>query len=248
MKKPKMILFDYGQTLANEARFDGVRGTSEVLKHAARNKYGLSAEQVQARADELNRELGRFDPANRHKFQIEAPNHMFTAYLYESLGIELSLTAEQIDRIFWDAAAPGVPTDGIEGFLEFLYQCGIRTGVISNISYAGSVVEGRINELLPNHHFEFIIATSEYMYRKPNRKIFELALEKAELGAEEVWYVGDSYECDVVGARNAGLFPVHYIGAMETAYEQRDDVTVIKSWTELEEFIKNQTDQAFDPL
>lgn len=30
MKKPKMILFDYGQTLVNEQRFDGLKGTAEV--------------------------------------------------------------------------------------------------------------------------------------------------------------------------------------------------------------------------
>lgn len=33
MQKPKMILFDYGQTLVNEAKFDGVRGTEAVMKH-----------------------------------------------------------------------------------------------------------------------------------------------------------------------------------------------------------------------
>ena len=242
MKKPRMILFDYGQTLVNEARFDGVKGTGEVLKHASVNKYNLSAEQVQAKADELNKEMGRFDPKNRHKFQIEVPNHMFTAYLYESLGIRLSITAEQIDSIFWDAAAPGKPTDGIEEFLEYLDKAGIRSGVISNITYAGSVVKKRIREMLPDNHFEFIIATSEYMYRKPNKRIFELALEKAELKADEVWYVGDSYECDVVGARNAGLFPVHYIGAMDMAYEQKSDVMEIRNWAELKTFISKQTD------
>lgn len=46
MKTPKMILFDYGQTLVAESKFDGVRGTAAVLQHAVRNKYNLSAEQV----------------------------------------------------------------------------------------------------------------------------------------------------------------------------------------------------------
>lgn len=242
MKRPKMILFDYGQTLVNQARFDGVKGSGEVLKYAAVNKYDMSAEQVQAKADELNRELGRFDPARRHLFQIEVPNHMFTAYLYESLGITLSITPEQIDKIFWDAASPGTPTVGIEALLEFLYQSGIRTGVISNISFCGKVVMDRINEMIPANRFEFIIATSEYMYRKPNRRIFELALEKAGLKADEVWYVGDQYECDVVGARNAGIFPVHYIGAMDTEFERKNDVMEIESWAELETFIKENTD------
>ena len=241
MKKPGMILFDYGQTLVNEARFDGVKGSGEVLKYAVMNKYGLSAEQVQARADELNREMGRFDPARRHLNRIEIPCHMFTAYLYESLGIKLSLTAEQIDRIFWDAAAPGTPTEGIEELLEFLYQSGIRTGVISNISYCGKAVANRINGIIPTNRFEFIIATSEYMFRKPDRRIFELALEKAGLEPEDVWYIGDDYECDVVGARTAGLFPVRYTGAVNGAYERKNDVTEIGSWAELREFIENQT-------
>ena len=31
MKKPKMILFDYGQTLISEQRFNGIVGTNAVL-------------------------------------------------------------------------------------------------------------------------------------------------------------------------------------------------------------------------
>lgn len=69
MKTPKMALFDYGQTLIAE-KFDGLRGTEAVLRYATRNKYHLSAEQIQAKADEINREFGRFDPEKRHLFQI----------------------------------------------------------------------------------------------------------------------------------------------------------------------------------
>ena len=218
MKRPKMILFDYGQTLINEAPFDGVKGTEAVLQYCTENKYHLTAEQIQQEANAINHELGRFDPARRHLFQVEAPNHMFTSYLYESLGIKLSLTSDQVDQVFWDAAAPGVPTEGIAEFLEYLVQQGIRTGVISNISFCGRVVEQRIRGTFPGHPFEFILATSEYLFRKPNKRIFRLALEKADLKPEEVWYIGDQYECDIVGAAGAGLLPVWYIGAMDMPY------------------------------
>lgn len=238
MHRPKMILFDYGQTLVNEAPFDGVRGTEAVLKYAVKNKYHLTAAQVQAEAEAVNRELGRFDPYKRHLFQIEVPNHMFTAYLYESLGIELSLDAGQLDRVFWDAAASGAATDGIGTFLEYLYQNGIRTGVVSNICYAGKVVEDRINRLIPANHFEFILATSEYLYRKPNRRIFALALEKAGLQASEVWYIGDQYECDIVGARNAGIFPVWYTGAADMALAEDSDVCKVSDWGEVQALLE----------
>lgn len=238
MKRPKMILFDYGQTLIDQARFDGVKGTEAVLKYAVSNKYNKTAEQVQEAANEINRELGRFDPLNRHLFQVEVPNYMFTAYLYESQGIQISLTPEEIDRVFWDAAAPGAPTEGIRDFLTFLNQNNIRTGVISNIAFCGSAVEERINSLLPDNHFEFILATSEYLFRKPNRRIFELALEKAELTPEDVWYVGDQYECDVKGAAGAGLFPVWYIGAIDLPYEEHKEILTVQNWKELENILR----------
>lgn len=269
MKRPKMILFDYGQTLVNEAPFDGMKGTEAVLQYCTENKYHLTAEQIQQEADAINNELGRFDPARRHLFQVEAPNYMFTSYLYESLGIKLSLTSEQVDRVFWDAASPGRPTEGVAAFLEYLVRQGIRTGVISNISYCGRVVEQRIRELFPGHPFEFILATSEYMFRKPNKRIFRLALEKAGLGPgpellsgqdykvsqvpeqskehrvescpehssepciREVWYIGDQYECDIVGAAGAGLFPIWYTGAMDMPYVPHEGVLAVKNWEEV---------------
>ncbi|HJA94748.1 MAG TPA: HAD-IA family hydrolase [Candidatus Eisenbergiella merdipullorum] len=239
MRKPKMILFDYGQTLADEGCFSGVKGAEAVLQYAVKNPCRRTAEEVQQEADRLNRALGRLGPATGHMYHVEIPNHMFNAYLYESQGIELSLSPDQIDEVFWNAAAPGKPTEGIENFLIWLKEQGIRSGVISNISYSGSVVKKRIYELLPEHSFEFILASSEYLFRKPDRRIFELALKKAELSPEEVWYIGDNYECDVMGARNAGIFPVWYVGVSERSFEKREDVWMVRSWEEVKDGLRN---------
>lgn len=237
MKIPKMILFDYGQTLIAEQRFDGIKGTEAVLKHATRNKYNLTAEQIQERANELNKEFGRYDPEKKHLLQIEIPNTMFTPYLYDSLGIEIALSNAEIDTVFWDAAAPGVPTEGMENFLEYLKNKGIRTGVISNIAYAQSVVAGRINHMLPGNSFEFIITSSNYIFRKPSKRIFDLALEKSGLNPDETWYIGDQYECDIKGALNAGIFPVWYIGAIDLPYKDDKNILTVKTWDKLMEIM-----------
>lgn len=182
-------------------------------------------------------EFGRFDPQKRHLFQIEIPNTMFTPYLYESLGIEIALTNAEIDTIFWDAAAPGAATEGVEDFLKFLKKREIRTGVISNISYAPSVVAARINRLLPENAFEFILTSSNYIFRKPHRRIFDLALEKADLRPDEVWYISDQYECDVKGALNAGLYPVWYIGAIDLPYREDRSILTVTDWDALKPLI-----------
>ena len=76
------------------------------------------------------------------------------------------------------------------------------------------------------------------MYRKPNKHIFELALEKAGLTSDEVWYVGDNYECDIVGAMGAGIFPVWYVGALHTGYMIKENILTIKNWLELQRLIE----------
>ena len=233
MKIPKMVLFDYGQTLIAEQKFDGIKGTEAVMQYATRNKYHLSAAQVQAKANEINQEFRGFDPNKRHLFQIEIPNTMFNSYLYESQGIEIALSNSEIDTVFWDAASPGIPTKGIKDYLEYLKNKGIRTGVISNIAYDSSVVAERINRLLPENAFEFIITSSNFMFRKPNKRIFDLALEKAELQPGEVWYIGDQYECDVKGSLNAGLFPIWYIGAIDLPYTEDKNILTVTNWDEL---------------
>jgi putative hydrolase of the HAD superfamily len=240
---PLLRFLTFGQQQG--VKFDGVKGTEAVLQYATRNKYHLSVEQVQAKANEIKWEymeemhsIGRFDPEKRHLFQIEIPNTMFTPYLYESQGIDIALSNSEIDTVFWNAAAPGMPTEGIKDFLQYLKNKGIRTGVISNISYASSVVAERINRLLPENAFEFIITSSNYIFRKPNKRIFDLALEKAGLEPDEVWYIGDQYECDVKGALYAGLLPIWYIGAIDLPYTEDTNILTVKTWNEIERYME----------
>lgn len=60
-----------------------------------------------------------------------------------------------------------------------------------------------------------------------------MALEKAELAPEDVWYIGDQYECDIKGASGAGLFPVWYIGAIDLPYTENKDILTVENWSDL---------------
>ena len=238
MKAPKMILFDYGMTLMSEPPYNALAGFTAVMAHATVNKYGYSPEDVLEKAAEINRFIGRGDPATRHLQEVEVPNHMFSSFLYTWLGITIPLSAAEIDKIFWDAASPATPTPGMEDFLDFLEDSGIPTGVITNITYAPEVMKDRINTLLPGNHFSFILPTSEFLFRKPNPYIFQLALEMADLPAEDVWYIGDSYLCDVVGARKAELFPVLYTGATGPQ-EAHPDVLTVSCWEDMQAILSD---------
>lgn len=234
MLKPKMILFDYGQTIINEIYFNGVKGTEAVMKYAIKNKFNKSAEDIQAFANTVNGEIGRFDPARLHEMQVEIHNYPFQKFIYEMMGVELSISGYELENIFWDNAAPAVPTTNIEKLLDFLFKHDIRTGIISNISFSGDALKDRINRVLPNNHFEFFIASSDYVFRKPNKRLFELALVKAELEASQVWFCGDQVKCDIDGAFASNMYPVWYVGA--THWEQKNpeyNHLKITDWNEL---------------
>lgn len=229
-----MILFDYGQTLADEEHFNGIRGTKAVLETCVINPNNVTAEEIQEFANELNNDFGRFDPKTHHLCQFEIHNHMFQNYLYDYFGLERIVSPIQLETIFWNAASPAKPTENIVQFLHYLYDKGIRTGVISNISFSGEALVNRIKELLPDNNFEFIIATSEYIFRKPHKRIFELALHKANLFASEVWYCGDNAICDVDGANGAGLTSVWYKGAyVNYSSVPQEECIIIDDWLKL---------------
>lgn len=86
--------------------------------------------------------------------------------------------------------------------------------------------------------FEFVITSSNYIFRKPNKRIFDLALEKAGLEPDEVWYIGDQYECDVKGTLNAGLLPIWYIGAIDLPYAENKNILTAKTWSEIERYME----------
>lgn len=219
MLLPEMILFDYGRTLLFEPGSDSLRAQRALFPYVTRNPRGLSAEEVCAFSAQL---FGEAAPARALGFELH--NFAFQRLLYESLGIELSLSWAQAERVFWDAASPGAVMPGAPEMLRSLQALGIRTGVVSNISFSGESLRERLSRLLPDSRFEFVVASSEYMVRKPNPRIFRLALEKAGLPAGRVWFCGDNVRADVEGADAAGLFPVWYEGeAGEPDYDVRRD-------------------------
>lgn len=241
LKKPKMLLFDYGQTLVSEAYYDMALGHAAVLARAVSNPLGRTPEELAELTRELEGEMERFHRADGSVNRCETHNFPFQRYLYESQGIAFDCPREEVERLYWDAAAPGAPTEGVGEFLDFLEGRGVRTGVISNLSFSGAALSERLTRLIPNHRFEFILSTAEYVFRKPSRRIFELALVKAGLPPEEVWYCGDSPVYDLRGAYDSGLQPVWYRGARSPLWHTGDlpDVPHLEaeSWSALAELL-----------
>lgn len=206
MKKPEMIFFDYGHTLLYEPDWDSERGDLALLSHAARNPKNAGIPEIRREIAAVFGEIDRVRGEEGIDLSCRAGNRL----AYGHLGIVFDLTPLEVENVFWTAAAPGAVMPGAAEMLEAVRRMGIRTAVISNNGWSGEALEARFARLLPDFCPEFVLSSADYMIRKPDRRLFEVALALADLPPEAVWHCGDSFAADVRGAAGAGIFPVYY--------------------------------------
>jgi len=201
-----MVLFDYGQTLVGAREHNSLRGRAALMPYLTRNPRGLTAEQIDAFANELFETL--CEPVRAMGREIH--EHTFLRMGNELLELAYSIPVEEQERVNWAHCLALAPMPQARELLAFLRERGIRTGVVSNFMCSEGELRRRLSETLPEHAFEFVVASSEYGVRKPDPLIFRLTLTKAGLAPGDVWFCGDNVRCDVEGAHAAGMFPVWY--------------------------------------
>ncbi|XP_066156969.1 rhythmically expressed gene 2 protein [Euwallacea fornicatus] len=93
---------------------------------------------------------------------------------------------------------------GVPGILTYIRSKKIVMGVVSNF-------DPRLEAILMNtklkHYFEFTINSYEAGVEKPDKKIFDLAMERARLlnlKPDECLHIGDRPVLDYHGAKNSG--------------------------------------------
>ena len=106
LSRPKLILFDYGETLAHEDDFRPERGYAAVLDAAVSNPNSVRAEDLladnRAAFFELRSAAIRLD--------MEIPNRRCLSWLLEKHRLQFVQPVEEIEELFWNAAAPCMPT------------------------------------------------------------------------------------------------------------------------------------------
>jgi putative hydrolase of the HAD superfamily len=215
--KTKALLFDLGDTLIHYVGMDFLRGTKNVMTYVKDHK-GVTPESVQERADALVKEIS--DLKEVHHFENDV--FTFQKYVYESFGLEVDMTKEEQEYLFYETAFDRKPVDKMVSFLEYLKGKGIRMAILSNNTFSEKALRRELEEYGLLDYFEFVMSTAEYGIRKPDPRIFNVALKKLDLEKDEVCYVGNSFHYDVIGAQNAGLFPLWFNHQKKEALNDND--------------------------
>ncbi len=199
MNQIKAILFDFGGTLDHDGLDWYVRLYD--LIHAHINGIQLSEMEEYARFafDRICTMEGTTD------LLLDGTIQRIAEVLYKKMKEDhpaISWNSEEVANGFASSAGNYINTN--RPVLEKLRQ-NYRLGCISNNwgNTAGWCRHYNLDDL-----FETMTDSTRVGCMKPDPRIFQAALDEMGLPAGQCVYVGDRFDCDVLGSREVGMTPV----------------------------------------
>jgi len=94
--------------------------------------------------------------------------------------------------------------------VQELKEMGLRVGLLTNVgSY--DIVKLRMQKAGVLDYLDLVVASQAFTWRKPSKRIFEVACFLASVKPEEALHVGDDPQLDIAGAKAAGLRAVQVL-------------------------------------
>ncbi len=199
----KAVFFDLYHTLL------GYDPSREELQARALKEFGFEVDAEALRrplvvADEyIYREHARASLGRRSKEEQMAVWAQYERILLKESGIEVDdqLIMGLLGKMR-EFGLKQVLFDDVLPTLNELKKQGLILGLISN-------VDQDITSLLDNLGLtallQVVVTSQDAGFNKPSPEIFQEAVKKAGVQANEALYVGDQYQIDVVGANKAGM-------------------------------------------
>lgn len=194
------VLFDVGGTLLREDGYDLAAGVRALQAFP-----GLRAAALRPAA--WVAELGAW------KESVERQGHAgqsLARWLAQRLRPEAraSLDLALLEERLWDAAVRMSPMPLAHEVLARARARGLALAAVSNTVFTGRTMLRALEAAGLAAPLSFLLSSAELPFAKPDVRIFRLACVRLGVHPERTWFVGDSWENDVVGASAAGLQPI----------------------------------------
>lgn len=117
--------------------------------------------------------------------------------------------AVEMERLYWHTLLDAmVPEPGMEECLAALHQAGFRVGIGTNMTAYWQMEKLIRLDVLKS--VDFVVTSEEAGADKPDRRLFDLCVQKAGVPAAKCLFVGDNRERDYLGAKAAGMQSLWY--------------------------------------
>jgi putative hydrolase of the HAD superfamily len=240
----KAVIFDLGETLFTygdvnvDAMFSrGAKLTYDYLKECTCGTDKLPSFPSYHRSHIVSIKL--------HYFWTNIVSREFNcmALLDKKLQrLDIQLGRAQLEQLCWLWYQPLGEVATVEPDLAEtlgrLQQMGLQLAILSNTFLPGVVLDRHLDQydLLP--FFPIRIYSSDTVYRKPDRRIYQRALNQLGLEPAAALMVGDKMREDIKGSQRAGLRAVFKRGVVNRSRRTWDHVPVIKTIAELPDLLR----------
>jgi len=204
--KYKHIFFDLDHTLWDFEK-NSSESLEEIFHRLALQQHGVqSMEAFIACFLKINTSLwDAFDRGQLHHTYIRQERFKL---VFAELGVQCPENHEEIGEMYLRALPDKKHL--LEGALELLTYAraaGYRMHIITN--GFNEIQVRKIASSQISHFFDNIITFDTANAKKPDRKIFEYAMETAHTSPEECMMVGDNWIADIMGAKQVGIDTVY---------------------------------------
>ena len=131
--------------------------------------------------------------------------------MIEAICFDLGDTLVAEETVIQDSSGRAVTADVIEGVFEVvetMRKDGYRTAIIANANSADA--RNIIATCGLEDYFDVIVISEEVGIEKPGKQVFQVALDKLGVEAENAVMVGNRIDADIVGANRVGMKSVWF--------------------------------------
>jgi putative hydrolase of the HAD superfamily len=202
MRLPKALLIDLDDTLIC---YDGVSAQSWVEACAGFASDGISAETlIEAITGYSN---WYFSDPERHRLgrnDLEETRRSIVRSAMRNLGIPDDRLADEIgDRFKAIRYEKLFIFPGTHQTLDELRRRGFSLCMVTNGD--SHLQRKKIERFSLERHFDGVLIEGELGFGKPDRRVFERALDIVGADAEETWVIGDNLEWEIVAPAKLGF-------------------------------------------
>ena len=236
----KAVFFDLGDTLLNFGKVD----VKSVFKQASHDSYDylLSTGQKPPKF-KLYALINYIAIQYKSILAALTGNDFDSLELLKKVGSRYHLTPEQWDQLSekwyiplkkYCSTEPDLPQT-----LQTLKDMNLKLAIISNTFVTASTLNNHLKEVNIFEYFDEIVYSYQLPWRKPNPRIFKHMAEQFNLKTENIMYVGDRIDKDIIPSIKLNITPVLKKAYTNHGKTPPQGTINIEKISQLPEIIKN---------
>lgn len=142
---------------------------------------------------------------------------LYCQKLLEYIGENPVCSALDMYDIYWNYMLEHMSlNDGVLEVFEYCRKQKISIGICSDLTI--HIQHRKLRRLGIAQYIDAIVTSEEAGAEKPSKVMFEMIMEKLNVTADEVLFIGDSLEKDVIGAEKCGIKGIWYNETTDEVY------------------------------